>query len=161
MTKHGAATVHVNMQAPEIVKRIQEEMMRSFEFLREETVRGLKCGLASVLSDLSERHMSAMWMIDLEHVIWCALCPEAPRPKVMPLGFEAFVLTSEQQVLLGALSSACGGWVSWVSDIVDESGAVRVSAKDLVMGCGYSAVRFVDLMEWTELHARWARTRGA
>lgn len=86
--------------------------------------------VADLMSDISEEHYSAGWLIGLEFSLWRIVIggPDVDRD------FGMFAVEPEVVDRLRAPSDACGGWIAWSEDPVD--GAV-----------------FVPLAEWEARYA--------
>lgn len=71
--------------------------------------------LASLMSDISEDHYCAGWLIGLEYTLWRAVMR---HPESYVFGFRP--IETEQVAELKALAEELKGWVVWDDDIGEK-----------------------------------------
>jgi hypothetical protein len=69
--------------------------------------------LRDYMSDLSEDAWYAGWMMDLEYALWDAV-EHGPR------SYGRLDITAQHIGRLRELSAACGGWIQFAADAVEE-----------------------------------------
>ena len=71
-----------------------------------EKLTGVQRGLASLMSEISERCYCAGWMTGLERALWSMLDSE-------DRSYGQDEVTADEARQLRELSEACGGWIVW------------------------------------------------